>query len=106
MKPTRICTFEHDGELLAIVEARYADDNTAILIEVAETNEPYATLSVNIPDAPLPNNDYFYVNTWSENAMIADAVRALPIFTNTGVKVPTGFVSAEVWRFTESLAPY
>jgi hypothetical protein len=60
--------------------------------------EPYGRLSVNIPEAVIPDN-CFHVKTWSENGAMAQAARASGLFVDTGLRAATGFAVAQVWRF-------
>lgn len=59
--------------------------------------EPYATLTVNIPEVKLEENEIL-VKTWSENMDIAIAAFKTGLFEDTGKTVPTGFTHAEIWR--------
>lgn len=63
---------------------------------------PFAVLSVNMPDEPL-NEDKgeIFIKTWAENEDLANQLRDSEWFTDTGKRVPTGFVNAEVWILNE-----
>ena len=76
----------------------YSGGRPAITI-VTEYGEPFATLTVNLPDEPLEDGE-FHVKTWSENKPIADLLRDSIHFEDTGKRVSTGFVEAEIWRLT------
>ena len=69
----------------------------AIEVVMCEDNSPFSTLTVNLPDQPLGQNEIF-VKTWSENEELAKACLATGLFEDTGKRVPTGFVQAQVWR--------
>ena len=57
--------------------------------------EPYATITVNMPEIPLENEE-FIVKTWSENEPITNFLRNSEFFVDTGKRV--GFQRAEVWK--------
>jgi len=56
-----------------------------------------ATLSVNLPDESIEKGEFF-VKGWNENEQIIEDCRKSGLFTDTGKRVKTGFVMAEVWR--------
>ena len=55
------------------------------------------------PDAGLIDGE-FAVRTWSKNESVAKAALASGIFEDTGKRIPTGFVEAQVWRFKTVIA--
>lgn len=59
-----------------------------------------ARLTVNLPGYHLGDGEFF-VKTWSENELIIDDIRKSGLFENTGRRVKTGFVEAEVWRVAD-----
>jgi hypothetical protein len=72
----------------------------AIRIVTVLDEYPFADLTVNLIEKPLEKNEIF-VKTWSENEVIAKACMATGLFEDTGKRVPTGFVQAQVWRIKE-----
>ena len=79
-------------------EAKCTNGARAIQI-VSEGDEPFATLTVNIPHAScMIEKDEVLVKTWSENEEIANELRDCGIFQDTGKRVSTGFVQAEIWK--------
>lgn len=62
---------------------------------------PVLTFTVNLPDEHLEPGEFF-VKTWSENEPLIPSIRNSGIFIDTGKRVPTGFVMAEVWKFSDS----
>ncbi len=60
---------------------------------------PIAKVSVNIVEADCPAYE-FYVKDWSENEGIATLLTEAGWIEPTGVVEPTGFVTAERYRFT------
>lgn len=87
-----------DGELvdgLRFVVKQYGNGRPVILLVC-----PYglwAVLTVNISEAHL-EEDEICVKVWSENAPVAEALRNSRFFADTGRRVLTGHVYAEVWR--------
>lgn len=79
-----------------IVEGNYQNGQTAIVLWT-EDGEPLATLSVCMVDETC-EEDEFFVKTWAENERIANELRSHPLFEDTGRRVRTGFVTAEVWK--------
>jgi len=76
-----------------VILKQYENGRTAVIL-----NGPLGAmvLSVNLPNEPLEDEEFF-VKGWSENEEIIEDCR--PYFIDTGKRVPTGFVTAEVWRF-------
>lgn len=78
-------------------------DVPAIVLVNAESGETIAVLSVNLPDdKQVLQPGCFFAKTWSENERIAETALASGLFVDTGLRVPTGYVSAQVWRIVES----
>jgi len=59
-----------------------------------------AKLTVNIPGVKLQPGEFF-IKTWSENAPIAEDALASGLFVDTGRRIATGHVEAQIWRFAE-----
>lgn len=95
--------FRYDGQEMVVYVNHYATEGhpMAVIIE-SSLGEPYAALSVNIPEAsPRLKPGQFFAKTWSENAMIAIAALASGIFVDTGLRIPTGFVEAHLWEIKD-----
>lgn len=93
-------TIKHNQETLYLVESKYAADSSTAIELVLPSGEPYAVLTVCIPEVGTylgPNE--ILVKTWSENMPIRASALASPYFTDTGKRVPTGFVEAEIWKY-------
>lgn len=77
----------------------YVDgDRTALtLITDDEFEEPWATLTVNIPNATI-EEDEILVKAWSENEKVAEVALQTGLFEDTGKRVPTGYEYAQVWK--------
>jgi hypothetical protein len=61
------------------------------------------------PDGPIAVrldllDGEIFVKTWSENAGWFKKVLDTGLFEDTGKRVPTGFVEAQIWRFTNRQA--
>lgn len=82
----------------------YGNDRVAIQLVDAETEEPVGKLTVNLPEEKLGEGEFF-VKTWSENRQIAASCLACGVFEDTGRRVPTGRVQAQVWRFRAGAVP-
>jgi len=82
-----------------LVEQHYRNDRLAIEVIDRAEGEPFTTLTVNIPEVPLAD-DEILVKTWSENETIAPAVlAAFPNhFEDTGRTVPAGHARAAIWK--------
>lgn len=66
-----------------------------------KTHEPFGKVTVNLPDAPVPDESHIYVKTWSENAAwVPQLLEVCDFFEDTGRRIPTGGYDAEaqVWR--------
>ena len=62
-----------------------------------DNGEPFAVLTCCIPGVELEENEIL-VKTWSENEAVAKAALDSGLFEDTGKRISTGFVSAQVWR--------
>lgn len=59
----------------------------------------WVTLSVNIPGVSEKlGPGYFCVKNWSENEEIAEIARTSGHFIEAGYTVPTGYVTAPIWK--------
>ena len=75
----------------------YRNGREALRLSCAD-GSPYATLTVNLPEAPELEPGHFYVKTWEENAPVAAAVLKAGLMVDTGRRVEAGFVVAQVWQ--------
>ena len=85
------------GEYVRFEFGFYENGRTAITI-ICDDGDQFGVLTTNLSDQPQGEGEIF-VKTWSENAVLREPILALGIFEDTGKRVPTGFVEAEVWRF-------
>jgi hypothetical protein len=70
---------------------------------VLADGEPFGTLTVNIPEALEVHKEKLgdmeiVVKTWSENEALAEAALKTGLFEDTGRRISTGFVLAQIWR--------
>lgn len=83
---------------IELVEHRYFD-NGRLAIQAIGYDGPFGFLTVNLPEAELAD-DEICVKVWSENAAWVPQVLAQlkDKFVPTGRSVPTGFVSAPIYK--------
>lgn len=76
-------------------------ENGRVAIFACVDFEHYGKLTVNMPEVALAD-DEICVKTWSENEHWArQLLEAAPeLFTDTGQRIASSYVSAEVWRLT------
>lgn len=94
-------TIKIDDEELELVPESYFNDRVAITLYM-KLGGRYGVLTVNLPDEKLEHNEFF-VKTWSENQTLAKACRESKLFIDTGKRVKTGHVIAEVWKLAEGV---
>lgn len=89
---------EKFGDLEIISTGQKYEDGSPVVVVNCEDGSRFGVLTcyVGVGD-DLPEN-CFVVKSWSENKALADALRNGDLFEDTGLRVPTGFVEAEVWR--------
>lgn len=86
------------NETLKLVSGRYANGRLALMLESPESGEAYCTVTVNIPEEKLTDNDCFFLKGWSENEGVPEALVAAGVITLTGRTVKTGHVTAAEGR--------
>jgi len=78
--------------------SQYTNNNrTAIMLEIADTGEPMATATVNIPEYRLGPGEVI-IKDYSENEGMLNALVEAKIVADTGKRMPTGFVECPVCR--------
>ena len=83
---------------------RYRNNN-ALSVQLFEiTGEPYATISVNMPDSNKLENDEFFMKNWSENKEIAKELVDKKIVIPTGNESSNGYVTAKSYRVNPQYA--
>lgn len=84
------------GEAVDLELAAYGiGGRIAIQAICNDTGEPYCTVTVNLPDEPLGEDEVF-VKNYSENAGIAEELEAQGILRLTGRTVRSGYVEIPV----------
>jgi len=86
--------------LATVITTTYQHGGATAVVMELENGERLCTLSVNIEGTKVPEGA-FLVKTWSENAEIAKVALESGLFEDTGKRIATGFVEAQVWRFKE-----
>lgn len=71
----------------------------AVELVMVDDGTPFCTLTCNIPGVELKDNEIL-VKTWSENEEVAACALTSGLFKDTGKRVPTGFVEAQIWEVT------
>lgn len=92
-------TFAVGKDMVRLREYQYANGRMALRVITATTGEPYATLTVNVPEAMIAE-DELIVKAWGENEDVARAALATGLFVDTGRRLSTGFMEAQVWKLT------
>lgn len=82
-----------------IHKTRYTNGRLAIKLIDHEDGSNIATITVNLPEVKLAPGE-FCVKGWSENREIIEDCRQSGLFIDTGKRIPTGFVQAEIWKET------
>lgn len=91
--------FMHDGMRIDVIRSRYGyEAGSRIALVLMQAREPYANLTVNIPEEELADGEFF-VKTWSENEPVAASALKSGLFVDTGRRVKTGYTEVQVWRF-------
>ena len=88
-----------------VMLGRYQENGREAIALVGTGNgnfqgEPIATLSVNLGSANLADGE-FLAKTYSENEGLAKDALKSPLFTDTGRRIPSGFVQLEVWTLNQ-----
>lgn len=81
-----------------ILQRSFYKEGRIAIIGVTEDGEPFATLTVNLPESNhFLKDDEVFIKTWSENEEFAKSALRSGYFLKTGGRVQTGFVSAPIW---------
>jgi len=87
-----------------LILASYTDGNPALIMNEVETEDPFATLSVNIPDVPLEEG-YFIIKNYSENEDIYNQLVSRGILVPTTQVIPSGYCSLPVCKLNLDALP-
>lgn len=87
-----------EGENMTIdMTHKYQNGRVAVQV-CCEDGDDFLTLSVNMPDIPLKDNE-FIVKTYSENEPYIETLFETGLFEYTGRCV--GFTNSPVWRIKQ-----
>lgn len=92
-------TVVFNGEELVVRIGKYQNGRVSIAL-VDQESMPYATASVNIPDADLGPGEVA-IKDYSENTGILAMLIDAGIVVDTGRKIGTGFVTVPVAKLVE-----
>lgn len=87
------------GEEMFIIERTYMGGAPAL--QVMSLDGPFMTITVNV-EGYMPPEGHVLVKTWSENEPYREELLKSGLFEDTGQRVPTGFVQAEVWKYANA----
>lgn len=92
--------FQCKGTLISFCCKQYS--NKRLVIEGVYDEGSFAVLTVNLIDNKLDDGEFF-VKTWSENEEFARCAMETDLFIDTGKRVKTGFVEAQVWKLANNV---
>jgi hypothetical protein len=78
----------------------YSNGKTAIRLIDSSDDEEYTVATVNVPFADLPPG-HVAIKSYSENEGVLEALIEAGVVKDTGVKLPSGFISLPVVALTE-----
>lgn len=96
----RIGSIAVGGRQMLLDQGNYKKGEIAIqLVSIDDCGfpEPWGVLTTNIPGVHL-DRDEILVKTWGENEQFRSPLLASGFFEDTGRRIPTGYVMAEVWQ--------
>src|SRR5512137_3128851 len=96
-KPIRLMTIKYKGRSLDVMKGQYINTGRDAIMLQKKNGEPFAVLSVNMPDILLEEGE-ICIKTWSENAEIAAFMKTTSLFEDTGKRFETGFVIGQIWK--------
>lgn len=99
-QPQTIGQFSAFGVLLDIVQTERGG-RPHLQCFSAECGSPFGTLSAHLPGVKLEPGELL-IRTHSENEPLRPLLLATGYFTDTGKRIPSGFVDLEVWQRSES----
>ena len=86
------------NEVVVLKWGQYSNGRLALQFILAETGEPMAVATVNLPDEPLADGETF-IKSYGENEGMVEALADLRMIERTGRFVASGFVAIEVCRW-------
>jgi hypothetical protein len=88
--------FNFKGKTVFFKTTTYGN-NSRLAIKLESLRGNIGILTVNLPGEHLEEGEFF-VKTWSENVELSKASFDTGLFINTGKRIPTGFVEAQIWK--------
>lgn len=82
------------GEKVLLVKECYRNNGALALRAVCETDEPFAILTVNLPESGMLSRNKCFFKTWSENEGFKEELEKAGLIKDTGQWARTGFVTA------------
>jgi hypothetical protein len=98
-EPIEIRLYE-DTYKINLTKSEYQNKRLAIVATDATDGSPFGKVTVNLPEAPLNDNEFF-VKNWSDGAWV-DQLLTSGLFIDTGKTESTGFCKAPVWKLKEN----
>lgn len=96
--PTELFSIEHENEVMVVYKTTYTDGNLAFILET-EGCQPYAKISVNLPEvADQLEDGEFFVPVYKLDESLRNKLLDTGHFTQTNRKVQHGFTESVVWR--------
>ena len=89
--------FDHSYTTLFTVCKYSENGRAAIELIMKDDGEPFTTLTCNLNHAPLEDREVL-IKTWSENEETAKCALESGLFRDTGKRISTGFVLAQIWE--------
>jgi len=93
--------FVFEGEELTIGFGKYESTHNTAMVLVDAWERPYATVTVNIDECPLPES-MLVCKTWSENEDLFNELVKQEILIPTSMVIPCGYSTAVVCRLNPS----
>lgn len=99
MTKLKINAFGNDQEI-ALTKQQYGNDRLAICAICTDDGSPWGTLTVNVPEIELAD-DEIIVKNYSENAAwVPQVLEQLPeVFEKTEREANLGYVSCPIYRY-------
>jgi hypothetical protein len=87
------------GPCILREQGKYPDGSMGLVVWGSDDDpSPICVLTVSLNTGPLPD-DMYIIKTWGGNWSIARDVLATGVFEDTGVRLPSGRVEAQLWKW-------
>lgn len=91
------------NEEMLILKGTYANNGKMAIMLFGENGEQYIDVTVNIEFSNLLDNEVT-VKSWGENELFLDSFLESGYFRDTGKRIPTGYVEAQVWEVIKPIS--